>query len=187
MRSRSLLRLLAASTVLLGSLPHAGAQERFAPSSVFVQGGSASGTRSLTAGFAWDWDRRWALGPGELGGYFELSLSQWRYDSAAGNGKDHLTQLAFKPVFRWRLDGGASPWFFDAGVGLSLTSSHYETPAKRFSTRFNFGTHLGVGRNFGARGEHELALRVEHFSNGGIKHPNPGENFVQLRYSYRFR
>ena len=45
---------------------------------------------------------------------------------------------------------------------------------------------MGGGRNFGARQEHELVLRVEHFSNAGIKHPNPGENFAQLRYTYRF-
>jgi hypothetical protein len=29
----------------------------------------------------------------------------------------------------------------------------------------------------------EVALRVEHFSNAGISHPNPGENFLQLRLS----
>ena len=33
---------------------------------------------------------------------------------------------------------------------------------------------------------HELALRLQHFSNAGIKHPNPGENFVQLRYAQGF-
>ena len=62
----------------------------------------------------------------------------------------------------------------------------YETDRKRFSTTFNFGDHLAVGRNFGQRSEHELSLRLQHFSNGGIKHPNPGEDFIQLRYAYRF-
>ena len=33
---------------------------------------------------------------------------------------------------------------------------------------------------------HELALRVQHYSNAGIRHPNPGENFVQLRGSFAF-
>jgi hypothetical protein len=33
--------------------------------------------------------------------------------------------------------------------------------------------------------QRELVLRVEHFSNAGIKHPNPGENYVQLRYTHR--
>ena len=35
-------------------------------------------------------------------------------------------------------------------------------------------------------GAHELALRVQHYSNAGIRHPNPGENFVQLRGSFAF-
>ena len=40
--------------------------------------------------------------------------------------------------------------------------------------------------SFGARGEHEVSLRLQHFSNAGIKHPNPGETFVRLRYVRRF-
>ena len=30
---------------------------------------------------------------------------------------------------------------------------------------------------------HNLAVRLQHFSNAGISHPNPGEKFLQLRYS----
>jgi Lipid A 3-O-deacylase (PagL) len=41
-------------------------------------------------------------------------------------------------------------------------------------------------RGFGADGEHELALRLQHFSNGGIRRPNPGETFLQLRYAWRY-
>jgi hypothetical protein len=44
---------------------------------------------------------------------------------------------------------------------------------------------MAVGRMFGAERQHELVLRLEHFSNAGIDHPNPGENFVQLRYAHR--
>jgi lipid A 3-O-deacylase len=61
----------------------------------------------------------------------------------------------------------------------------FQTNHKRFSTEFNFGNHFAIGRQFGERSQHELALRVEHFSNAAIEHPNPGENFVQLRYAYR--
>ena len=32
--------------------------------------------------------------------------------------------------------------------------------------------------------QEKLALRIQHFSNGSIKKPNPGENFIQLRYSH---
>jgi hypothetical protein len=75
----------------------------------------------------------------------------------------------------------------EGGVGITFTTTLYETERKRFSTSFNFGDHIAVGRNFGERREHEISLRIEHFSNAGIKHPNPGENFLQIRYSYRFQ
>lgn len=52
-----------------------------------------------------------------------------------------------------------------------------------FSTTFNFGEHLAVGRQLGATRHHEVALRVQHFSNAGIRQPNPGENLVQVRYA----
>jgi len=71
-------------------------------------------------------------------------------------------------------------------MGVTLMTTIYQTDRKRFSTSFNFGDHVAVGCSFGARREQELALRLEHFSNAGIKRPNPGESFVQLRYSLRF-
>jgi hypothetical protein len=54
------------------------------------------------------------------------------------------------------------------------------TREKRFSTAFNFGDHIGIGYRTG-RGE--WSLRLQHFSNAGIDTPNPGEDFVQLRWS----
>ena len=62
----------------------------------------------------------------------------------------------------------------------------YRSADKRFSTKFNFGDHLAVGRTFGDRGQHDVGLRFQHFSHAGIKEPNPGENFLQLRYARRF-
>ena len=60
------------------------------------------------------------------------------------------------------------------------------TPSKTFSTRFNFASHLGVGVRLGAQQQHEWLLRVQHVSNAGLKKPNPGENFLQLRYALHF-
>jgi hypothetical protein len=89
-------------------------------------------------------------------------------------------------VLRYRFGRGGSDWFAEGGIGVSYFNGLYERDDKRFSTRFNFYDTLGVGRNFGARREHEVTLRVLHVSNGGIKKPNPGENFVQLRYGHSF-
>jgi len=157
------------------------------PSSLFTQFGSAHGTRTLTAGLTWDLPYRWQLGPGELRSYLEASYAYWQIQSTDRAGLSHLSQFALIPVLRYRPADGASPWFFETGVGVTATSSVYRTRQKSFSTSFNFSTHLAVGRSFGAQREHELALRVQHFSNGGIKEPNPGETFLQLRYVYRLR
>jgi hypothetical protein len=158
----------------------------YRPSSVFTQFGSAHGTRTLTAGLSWDLPYRWQLGSGELSSYLEASYAYWQIQSADRAGLSHLSQFALVPVLRYRPADGASPWFIETGVGVTATSSVYRTREKSFSTSFNFGTHLAVGRSFGAQREHEIALRLEHFSNAGIKHPNPGENFVQIRYARRF-
>ena len=72
------------------------------------------------------------------------------------------------------------------GIGANYISPIYRTESKRFSTAFNFGDHAAVGRILGDHRQASVALRLQHFSNGGIDEPNPGENFTQLRYSYQF-
>jgi len=186
-KMRWLLQAAAASALINGAqTARAELPSSWRPDAFFVQTGGAHDTQSLATGVSWNWSSVWTLGPGELRPYIEATLSQWRYDTTKPPGKDHLTQVAVTPVLRWRADAGKSPWFIEAGVGLSVTSSIYHSADRQFSTSFNFGSHVGFGSNFGERLQHELALRVEHFSNAGIKHPNPGQNFAQLRYTYNF-
>ena len=172
--------------VLLAIAGRVDAQASATPTSIFLQAGTTGNTHGFTAGVTWDWARQWTLGGGRVAGYWEASVSEWSYLAADARRTAWLGQVGLIPVFRYRPAGGASPWFFEAGVGLTLTTSLYETDRKRFSTSFNFADHLTVGRNFGQYSEHEWSLRLQHFSNGGIKHPNPGEDFIQLRYAYRF-
>ena len=172
--------------VLLVHTGDAGAQPSLAPTTAFVQAGTTGNTHGITAGVTRDWPQHWSLGDGRVTGYWEASVSEWSYVAADARRTAWLGQIGLIPVFRYRPKAGTSPWFFEAGVGLTLTTSLYETDRKRFSTTFNFGDHLAVGHNFGRHSEHELSLRLQHFSNGGIKRPNPGEDFIQLRYAYRF-
>ncbi len=171
----------------LNALSCVDAKAAFVPTSAFTQIATAGKTHGFTAGFTWDWGRQWTLGGGRVSGYSEASVSEWSYVAADARRTAWLAQVGLTPVFRYRPAGGTSPWFFEAGVGLSITTSLYETDRKRFSTAFNFGDHLAVGCNIGQHREHELSMRLQHFSNGGIKHPNPGEDFIQLRYAYRFK
>lgn len=171
---------------LAGIAAPARAQSSFAPSGTFVQLGTIHDTHAATYGLTWDLPARWNFAGGQVTSYLEASISLWNYDAKDRSGSSRLAQVALVPSLRYRPDGGRSPWFVDAGIGATLMSRVYATQDRQFSTAFNFATHLAVGRSFGARNRHELSIRVEHFSNAGIKHPNPGENFLQIRYAYRF-
>jgi lipid A 3-O-deacylase len=157
------------------------------PSTAFVQAGIGDqSTRAYIAGVTWDWNWRHHFGFGTLSGYFDADFGRWTTDRNGVKGYAWMTQVGLTPVLRWRPAGSLSDWFAEIGVGANYILPLYRSGSKRFSTEFNFGDHVAIGRDFGRRGQHEVALRAEHFSNAGIAHPNPGENFAQLRYSYRF-
>jgi lipid A 3-O-deacylase len=157
------------------------------PSTAFIQAGIGDqSTRAYIAGLTWDWNWRHHFGFGTLSGYFDADFGRWTTDRSGVKGYAWMTQVGLTPVLRWRPAGSLSDWFAEIGVGANYILPLYRSGSKRFSTEFNFGDHVAVGRDFGSRGQHEVALRAEHFSNAGIAHPNPGENFAQLRYSYRF-
>jgi hypothetical protein len=154
------------------------------PSTLFLQAGAAEGrTTQLLAGATWDlpWEKESPLG--RLGAYVEASFGRWTTETGAG-GSAWMTQVGVTPVLRlspheW------SDWFVEAGIGANVILPVYRSESKTFSTEFNFGDHAALGRRFGHAKQHELAVRIQHFSNGGINEPNPGENFLQVRYSVR--
>lgn len=154
--------------------------------SVYVQGNWAEhSTDAVTIGVTLPWNSwRSELLGGELRGHWDINLSRWSFNGVAGY--SHINVLGVTPTLRLRPDQGRSAWFWEAGVGATLADDRYRTTEKEFSTRFNFASHVGLGVNFGAQRQHELSVRVQHVSNAGIKHPNPGENFVQLRYGMHF-
>ena len=93
-----------------------------------------------------------------------------------------MTQLGVTPVLRLYPKALGRGLFAEVGIGVNLLAPVYRSDDKRFSTVFNFGDHLAVGKRFAGGGE--LSLRIQHFSNAGIRRPNPGENFVQVRYAW---
>lgn len=155
------------------------------PAGAFVEGGVArQDAYSVTAGLLWPWAWRREFGRTELGGVTEAYLSHW---SAPGESqRQSFTQVGLLPVIRMRPDGGRSRWFVEGGIGLSYMDNRYRRRHKEFSTRFNFVDVVGIGLSLDADRRREVSLRISHISNGGIKEPNPGENFVQLRYGFLF-
>ena len=161
--------------------------EMLKPDRVFAQAGTGESTRMFVAGLRYDWGWRRPLGNGVLTGYWEGSFGRWNSDLPNGtNASAWVTQLGVTPVLRWNASRAPDAWFVEGGIGANVLLPVYRSSDKQFSTAFNFGDHIAAGRALDAEGRHELSLRVQHFSNGGIKHPNPGENFLQLRYSWRW-
>lgn len=170
----------------LASLAVAGHTAELRPEWVYGQVASARhGTYSATLGVAWPWDWRTEFLGGEVTGQTEAYISHWSA-RAVGGGRQALTQLGLVPVLRLRFGEGRSPWFLEAGIGVTWLDKIYRTPVKQLSTAGNFHDMLGIGRSFGANRDRELSLRYVHFSNADIKKPNPGLDFVQLRYAVKF-
>jgi lipid A 3-O-deacylase len=168
--------LLAAAAVL--SLGARAADWR--PDGAFAEAGFApSSSRSLTAGVQWDWDWQGRFGNTEVTGYTEAYVSRW-------SARDTVTQIGVLPVVRLRLKHGQSPWFMEGGIGVTLTDHLYRNHGKQFSTRFNFVDVFGIGRSLDPQHRRDITVRLAHVSNANLKKPNPGENFLQLRYTARF-
>lgn len=151
------------------------------PDRAFGQSGTAPGVRTLTFGLIWEGHALARPFGARLSYYTELSLARWRVDRVADGSRGSHTKLGLTPVLR--LSPSKNIWFAELGVGVHMITPTYRNRDKRFSTAFNFGDVLGVGISPTRWGGAELALRLQHYSNAGIRHPNPGENFLQLQFS----
>jgi hypothetical protein len=74
--------------------------------------------------------------------------------------------------------------YFDAGIGVSGLSHTRINSERRLSTAFQFSELAGLTLEVG--GGSAFSLRLQHISNGGIKHPNDGVTFASIVYSHRF-
>lgn len=161
------------------------AAEGWRPSGYVVQGGLFDArVWNASVGLTWPWAWKSSLMGTEVGGVTEAYIAHW--DAPSASGRRGFTQVGLLPMFRFRPEQGRSPWFAEAGIGVSAMDQHFVTPDKQFTTSFNFVDVVGVGRSFGVARGQEIGLRLQHVSNAGIRVPNPGQNFLQLRYASAF-
>jgi lipid A 3-O-deacylase len=143
-------------------------------------------TQMARLGAQWKWARHWEYANGvKIGGYWDLTLAQWRgkrYRNIEGQTQD-ISSVGITPVFRFQHDT-LKGFYAEAGIGIHYLSGLYNNNGNELSTRFQFGDHLGIGYVF--QNDLDLALKIQHFSNGGIRNPNSGVNFAVLRVSYPF-
>jgi hypothetical protein len=116
----------------------------------------------------WPADLRWQL-------YWDLSVGGWRGDLGS------VHDVGLTPVFRYA--AAARGPYFEAAIGFHVLSDSHVTRDLNFSTRFQFGDHVGVGYRFQ---HYDFSARLQHLSNGGMRNPNPGINFLVLRAQYHF-
>jgi lipid A 3-O-deacylase len=147
--------------------------------------GTGDGVKTARAALQWDWKSRWLQSANwHVGGYWDVALAYWKWNNGAPGLQEKLFDFGLTPVFRLQPNGLAGP-YVEAGIGFHLLS-HSSIGDNRLSTAFQFGSHVGVGYRFGARRSFEAGYRFQHISNAGIKDPNAGMNFHQVRAQYHF-
>jgi lipid A 3-O-deacylase len=154
----------------------------------FEMGAGNESTGLWRAGLQWSWQRRWFTERSwTLGAYWELQAGRWTSEVAPSEPQQGIWDISITPVFR--LERAArTPLipYAEAAIGFHVLSDERITEDRRFSTRFQYGDHIGVGVRYGPRYRYDLGVRLQHLSNGGLAEPNPGINFVQVRLAYRF-
>jgi opacity protein-like surface antigen len=180
-------KALTTAAALLAGLASSSA---LAVDGISIQGGvgagssSGEGTEMVRVALQWDWNRRWFQRTNwHVGGFWDVGAGYWRRDALPGQNED-LFEIGLTPVFRLQQNGLAGP-YAEAGVGAHLLS-RTSLGDKRFSTQFQFGSHLGFGYRFGAGQAVDLSYSYQHLSNADIKKPNNGIDFHQIRLQYHF-
>lgn len=136
--------------------------------------GAGQRARFVRIGLQSNWDSRWWQSNGShLGGYWDMTLAQWREMRFKGNydTRQSIVDFGLTPVLRLQPDSKKG-LYAELGIGLHLLSDLYDNDGRRFSTRAQFGDHIGIG--YVTQNHVTVSLQLQHFSNGGIKRPNPG-------------
>jgi len=166
---RPMKRSLIIAALLCAPLP------ALAIDSFSIEGGTGtSETNMVRVGLQWHGRTRWFEHTGwHVARYLELAFGGWNGEHGT------VYDLGFTPVFRLARARG-SP-YIEAAIGFHALSDLDIGRGRETSTRFQFGDHVGIGV---VRGRYDFGVRLQHLSNGGIRNPNPGINFVQLRLQY---
>jgi hypothetical protein len=147
--------------------------------SVSVEAGHGTGNTNLfRAGLQWHGHDNWFEHTNwHVARYIDLAFGGWN------NGHQTVYDLGFTPVFR--LERAKGQPYLEAAIGFHAISNLEFDSGHETSTRFQFGDHIGVG--FWLDNRNDLTFRLQHLSNGGIRNPNPGINFIQIRLQHYLR
>jgi hypothetical protein len=116
---------------------------------------------------------------------WQYSLAYWRQNRPANDFSrfESLFDIGLTPVIRWNALSSKG-LFAQVGIGAHWLSKRYDNNDREFSTHLQFMSHLAGGYAFQDR--FTAALVVAHVSNGGIKKPNPGVNFMGIQLGKQY-
>ncbi|MDB5728694.1 MAG: acyloxyacyl hydrolase [Noviherbaspirillum sp.] len=178
---KSMWKLVAAGFIF--TMSYSGAH---AVDSASFELGEGDQTDLIRGAMQWEWTNQWFQSNGtHIGGYWDLTLAHWhakKHRNIEGNSQN-IVAVGITPVFRFQRDTLRGP-YVEAGIGAHYLSDLYDNNDDRLSTRFQFGDHVGIGYVF--KNKLDIGLKYQHFSNGGLKKPNSGVDFVAVRISYPF-
>ena len=171
---------------LLGAVAGQARGADWQPDAMFSQVGAGSATDAWSVGWQWHWRRSWLIR--------DRCCSADDGISRSGAGvRSSTTRGVTTPGDAGERCAGAAPHGIERARLVRRdrfrtrdADAYVPQPRPIVSTEFNFHSHLALGHTLGAEAEHDIGLRIEHFSNAGIRSPNPGMNFASLRYTYRF-
>jgi hypothetical protein len=117
--------------------------------------------------------------------YWDFTIAQWRanYWMSVPNARKNFWDIGATPVLRWKRDSGKG-LYGEFAAGYHYLTSYYDNDGNKMSTRFEFGDHIGLGYVFD--NGVDFSMKIQHFSNGGIKKPNTGANFVVAKIAMPF-
>ena len=91
---------------------------------------------------------------------------------------------SFGPTVRIMRERSRVPLFLDLGLSPTVIDG-VKYGAEDLGTSFNFTSHIGVGMVLGGNRQHEIKVRFQHTSNGGIDEINPGVDMLGIDYAFR--
>lgn len=117
---------------------------------------------------------------GEL--HFEVSANFWRYQPH--NQTDQNLVIALSPVWTKQIGLLADkPLNIELGIGVSILDDT-RFAGKDVSTHYQFEDRIGL--QWQMTSTQSLYFRYMHYSNAGLKKPNPGLDFISIGYSQSF-
>jgi len=116
--------------------------------------------------------------------FVEISANVWEY--GAQNQRDVNVAFSLSPVFTYPISSIENiPIYVELGIGISLLTDT-TFAGKDVSTHLQFEDRLGLIFPLNAEGNHHISVRYLHYSNAGIRKPNPGLDFFSISYMRYF-